>query len=38
MKTRFLLVLAAVAMVFTACTKDNEMPDNTIVYDGVTYQ
>ena len=38
MKTRFLLVLAAVAMLFTACTKDNEMPDNTIVYDGVTYQ
>ena len=38
MKARLLIVLAAVAMLFTACTKDNEIPDNTIVYDGVTYQ
>jgi hypothetical protein len=38
MKTRLILVLAAVAMLFTACKKDNEIPDNTIVYDGVTYQ
>ena len=40
MKTRFLLVLAAVAMLFTACNKDKETPleNNTLVYDGVTYQ
>lgn len=41
MKTRFLLVLAAVAMLFTACKKENNeqtLADNTIVYDGVTYQ
>ncbi len=38
MKARLLIVLAAMALCFTACTKDNEMPDNTIVYDGVTYQ
>ena len=30
--------MAAVAMIFTACKKDNPITDNTIVYDGVTYQ
>ena len=55
MKTRFLLVLAAMAMLFTTCGKDEDtnqndgnngnnepqevtLADNTIVYDGVTYQ
>ena len=35
MKTRFLLVLAAVALMFTGCKKDNQeqtLADNTIVY------
>lgn len=40
MKARLLIVLAAVAMLFTACKKDKETPleNNTLVYDGVTYQ
>lgn len=39
MKTKLLILLAAVAMVFTACKKDDSsIADNTIVYDGVTYQ
>ena len=40
MKTKLLIVLAAAAMLFTACGKDNDQPlaDNTIVYDGTTYQ
>ena len=39
MKTKLIIVLAAVAMFFTACKKDNSsIADNTIVYDGVTYQ
>ena len=39
MKARLLIVLAAVAMLFTACRKDNEpqLENNTLVYDGVTY-
>ena len=38
MKAKLIIVLAAVAMIFTACKKDNPIADNTIVYDGVTYQ
>ena len=40
MKTKLHIVLAAVALVLTACKKDNETPleNNTLVYDGVTYQ
>lgn len=40
MKARFLFVLAAIAMLFTACGKDEEttLENNTLVYDGVTYQ
>ena len=40
MRTKLLIVLAAVAMLFTACGKDKEQPleNNTLVYDGVTYQ
>lgn len=40
MKTKLLIALAAVAMLFTACNKDRETPleNNTLVYDGVTYQ
>jgi hypothetical protein len=52
MKTKFFLVLAAVALLFTACKKDdekeqnnetpeiveNELENNTLVYDGTTYQ
>ena len=37
MKTRILFVLAAVAMLFTACKKDSLPEKNYIVYDGVTY-
>ena len=36
-----LFILAAVAMLFTACKKENNeqtLADNTIVYDGVTYE
>ena len=38
---KFLFIMAAVAMLFTACKKENNeqtIADNTIVYDGVTYQ
>ena len=38
---KFLFIMAAVAMLFTACKKENNeqtLADNTIVYDGVTYQ
>ncbi|MBO6027387.1 MAG: hypothetical protein J6P73_09105 [Bacteroidales bacterium] len=37
---KLLFALAAVAMLFTACNKDRETPleNNTLVYDGVTYQ
>ena len=40
MKAKLLIVLAAVAMLFSACNKDNELQleNNTLVYDGVTYQ
>lgn len=40
MKARFLVLLAAVAMLFVACDKEKETPleNNTLVYDGVTYQ
>lgn len=40
MKAKVLIALAAVAMLFTACRKDNEpqLENNTLVYDGVTYQ
>ena len=39
MKTKLIIVLAAVAIFFSACKKDNSsIADNTIVYDGVTYQ
>ena len=39
MRTKLLIVLAAVALVFTACKKDEPaIADNTIVYDGKTYQ
>ena len=41
MKTKFLFVLAAAALMFTGCKKENEeqtLADNTIVYDGMTYQ
>ena len=41
MKRKFLFILAAVALMFTGCKKDNQeqtLADNTIVYDGVTYQ
>ena len=40
MKAKLIIVLAAVAMLFTACKKDNETPleNNTLVYDGATYQ
>lgn len=39
MKAKFLIVLAAVAMLFTACNKDKETPleNNTLVYEDVTY-
>ena len=37
---KLFIALAAVAMLFTACGKDKEQPleNNTLVYDGVTYQ
>ena len=40
MKAKLIIALAAVAMLFTACGKDKDQPlaDNTLVYDGVTYQ
>ena len=40
MKAKLIIVLAAVALLFTACRKDNELQleNNTLVYDGVTYQ
>ena len=42
MKAKLLIVLAAVAMFFTACGKDEDtdvqLENNTLVYDGVTYQ
>ena len=39
MKAKLFIVLAAVALVFTACKKDEPaIADNTIVYDGKTYQ
>ncbi len=38
MKAKFLFVLAAVAMLFTACNKETQLENNTLVYDGVTYQ
>lgn len=38
MKTRFLLVLAVAALMFTGCKKDEQtIADNTFVYNGVTY-
>ncbi len=38
MKTKLLIVLAAVAMLFTACKKDEQtIADNTFIYNGVTY-
>lgn len=37
MKTKLLILLAAVAMLFTACKKDQNPEKNYIVYDGVTY-
>ena len=39
MKAKIIIVLAAVAMLFSACGKDNELQleNNTLVYDGVTY-
>lgn len=39
MKIKLIIVLAAVAMLFTACGKDNEpqLENNTLVYDGITY-
>ena len=41
MKTKLIIVLAAVAMLFTACTKDNTQTEaavNTLVLEGKTYQ
>ena len=42
MKSKLLIALAAVALMFTACNKENEignqLSDNTLVYDGITYQ
>ena len=38
MKTKLLILLAAVAMLFTACKKDEQtIADNTFIYNDVTY-
>lgn len=40
MKAKLIIVLAALAMLFTACKKDKDvqLDNNTLIYDGVTYQ
>ena len=40
MRTRFLFILAAVALLFTACNKDNNIKagNNELVYHGTVYQ
>jgi PBP1b-binding outer membrane lipoprotein LpoB len=38
MKTKLIIVLAAVAMLFTSCGKDKDPGKNTVTYDGVTYE
>lgn len=38
MKTRFLFILVAAALMFTACNKEEQIiADNTFIYNGVTY-
>ena len=38
MKAKLFIVLAAVAMLFTACGKGKQPVKNTVTYDGVTYE